>query len=189
MPIPLKIFPVTLHLGTTDITVQYTDQRIRQVVSIANQIWEPASISLSIRCIQPRVVNPPPGSGSHINDTIFFFLQHEVRDVSQQTVKVALTGQTSHNLHAGKATINGRFCLLPWGPGGETNGTRGKVLAHELGHLMGLEDFRGAVITPRMSTSDQLDITQNLMASHVSAGTRLRQEQRIAVGRSPLSRL
>jgi len=188
MPIPVKLFPITLRSSTGEISVQFSPSGIGEVVRIASEIWQQASISVLLQNIDERTLVMPGTGSPHLNDPVFFFIQSQLRDGNSQVVKAAITGQTGHNLHGGMATIGGRFCLLPWGPGGETMQRRGKVLAHELGHLMGLPDFTGSLL-PGIPPAERLAITNNLMASTMSMGTRLTQNQIESVGSSPLSRL
>jgi hypothetical protein len=148
----------------------------------ANQIWSQYSVQIHLLGITRRSLDLPGAIGG-IGASDLPGLPGQLRIPGAVAV---LTHRLRGNVHAGLAIRGGRICALQWPiiRSGETARMRGRVLAHELGHLLGLDDYHPGAIDPR-DIQGQLALRNNLMASSVSLGTLLTPLQVIEAHRSP----
>lgn len=148
----------------------------------AKQIWNQYSVQIRLLGITERSLDLPGATGG-IGTSDLPGLPGQLRIPGAVAV---LTHRLRGNVHAGLAIRGGRICALQWPiiRSGETARMRGRVLAHELGHLLGLDDYQPGVIDPG-DIQGQLALRNNLMASSVSLGNLLTPSQITEAYRSP----
>lgn len=152
------------------------------MVQEANRIWRQADIRIQLSGIAERSLNmPAAANGIGAGDLHGLTSRLNIRGGTIAGLVHRLRG----NVHAGLAVLGGRICALKWScTGGENPRLQGNVLAHEVGHLLGLPDYQPGTLAPG-DIQGQLAARNNLMTSSVAQGTRLTQAQIDQVRRSP----
>lgn len=187
MAVTLRI-PVCAHLVTIDAGSQVVDPgwdrlRLDQVLTETNGIWAQADIRFELRSAQPQTVQLPGTGNTVVDRSAFFFLAS--RFGRRQEPNLALVRSVSERELGGRSAEELNFCLIPYGG---TIPALGKQLAHEFGHLLGLDHPDGPRQATTSSHVEGARHVYNLMYSGLSAETRLTDEQVRAARSSTLAR-
>ncbi len=187
MNLQINIVPLTITSRSGHIGPLWRRGEIDGMVRGAARIWQQANIQIQMRGVTERSLNMP----SAISGMTMQALPGLPRQLSIRGggVIVALVHNISGNFHAGLAVRGGRICILQWPcAGGARVPHLTNDLAHELGHIMGLDDYNDNVRISQQVPSDiqgQIAARNNLMASSRVQGTLLTQDQINTVRRSP----
>ncbi len=187
MNLQINIVPLTISGRSGQIGPLWRRGEIDSMVRGAAQIWRQANIQIQMRGVAERTLNMPSAiSGISEGNLPGLTSQLNIRGGG---VIVVLVHRINGNYHAGLAVRGGRICALQWPcAGGAQVQILANDLAHELGHIMDLEDYDNNVrISQRVprDVQGQMAARNNLMASSRAQGTLLTQDQINTVQRSP----
>ncbi|MBN1672687.1 MAG: hypothetical protein JXR37_16715 [Kiritimatiellae bacterium] len=148
----------------------------------ANAIWGQAGIQIQVvGTVERTLAMPSAMGGIGASDLPGLTGRLGIRGGVIAVLVHILRG----NVHAGLAVVGGRICAMQWaGPGHQPARVQGTLLAHELGHIMGLPDYQPGRIAVH-DIAGQLAARNNLMTSSVALGRLLTQEQIDRARRSP----
>lgn len=185
MNLQINLVPLTISSRRGQIGPLWRRGEIDGMVRGAARIWQQANIQIQMRGVAERSLNMPSAiSGITMQALPGLPRQLNIRGGG---VIVALVHNISGNYHAGLAVRGGRICVLQWPCTGGAQVTHlANDLAHELGHIMDLDDYdvRVSQQVPG-DVQGQMAARNNLMASSRALGTLLTQDQINTVQRSP----
>ena len=151
----LNVVFITIETTRGPVAPGWTQGNLSGVITQTNRVWQQAGIRFVVKQTSSQSVQMPGTSSSAVIDNAgFFFLQSHV--APQGRITVGLVNQVAGSATAGLATVGGRFTLQPHR--GIAQNYKPLVLAHELGHILGL-----AHVTSSSSPRERLAATNNLM--------------------------
>lgn len=152
----LNIAFITIETASGSVGSGWDATKINAIVRQTNQVWRQANITFSVQQQHNHTLRMPGTSSTAVIDRPgFFFLQSQVAPRGQITI--GLVNQVAGSETAGMATVGGRFTVQPHV--GVSESYKPLALAHELGHILGLEH----VTTDSRVPAEQLAATSNLM--------------------------
>ncbi|HUL16995.1 MAG TPA: hypothetical protein VLV88_13435 [Terriglobales bacterium] len=108
---------------------------LRQGLAVANQIWQPAKIQFTIRSITASEI-AAPNNAEVVDDDGFFFLARQFPP--KGAVSLLLVDKFKSKHLGGMSAEPLTAAIIPY----LDNPSFGRILAHELGHLLGLPDLK-----------------------------------------------
>jgi Matrixin len=172
------------HRVVRAVAPRHDQDSVAGVFQIVNQIWSQANIEFNRRSIN-SCRSAAPGNQEEVDQSGFFALANEYP--ARGAISAIFVDRFASRDLGGEAVEGLGVCIV----GSHGNPLTGKVLAHEFGHLLGLQhtDIRVAdhynLMFPALRADDRLTSSQIDAARSSTAIRRVYQEPRSPTSSSP----
>ncbi|MEW6600235.1 MAG: hypothetical protein AB1499_04635 [Nitrospirota bacterium] len=185
MSFQFTVVPLILACRSGSIGPLWRQREVTDMVEEARRIWLQYSVDVRMREIAERTINMP----SAVDGISRSELPGLPGVLEVRGAVVVLVHRLTGNTNAGLAVVGGRICALQWPLSGRVQAINmGRILAHELGHIFGLDDYQNPEYQPGRHDEYTVALSvarSNLMTSSIDLGTQLTPDQVTRAQSSP----